>query len=360
MEPETTAHKVFSLPELIPLVSAHLSSRDLAQCTLVCKEWLQQFEPALWTNFSADIHKFAKFMRARPPVEAALIRNLRHIRRLDGMIEEALLKVLAHGLPLQHSDDFEDPGTLCTNLREIDIQSFCSGHFDIFAQHLGRLLYHNNRLTHLTVCYYVLGEDHTIISTLRHLQHLTVFFINDYEESDDMRMILQDCLHLPELTELRFIDAQVLWDQDDTTTDTLHLQAIIKEATIARFAQNPTAKKIRSLRFPGIVGAVRDPLPPLLLRSDLLDLETCDVPFFGPEVDIDEIERVVREHCPNLKHLECPYLNDPIVLTAYAFIRGCSGLKSFSFSHLSDSPNYDPRPILSELVSRHQDRKSVV
>ncbi|KAF9272293.1 hypothetical protein BGZ68_002540, partial [Mortierella alpina] len=298
-------------------------------------------------------------MKTRPLVEAALIRNLRHIRTIGCFpIYVELLQLLAHGLPEKKDDFFEDPGTLCTNLRRIDLDSFCSKDFYFYAQQVDRLLRHNHRLTHLVVCFEILLYEnaYSTISTLRHLQHFTVNCLEDYAQTDQICGLLRACLPLPELTELDFVETDILWDDldSDTTEGTALLGTVLREATIARFAHNPAAKRIKSMRFPGTVGWAWVPLPLLLLKSDLLDLETCYVPSFSEDMDVDELELVVREHCPNLKHLSCRFLRTPAeVEVVRAFIRGCSGLQSFTSSNFHDEIGHEERQLLLELVTRH-------
>ncbi|KAF9570102.1 hypothetical protein EC968_002272 [Mortierella alpina] len=359
MESGSIVHKFFSIHELVLSVSAHLSSPDLAQCTLVCKEWRRRFEPSLWTNFCPERSNFTKFMSTRPEVKAALIRNLGHIRTIGPFpIDGRVMKVLGHGLPQQHDESVKDPDRLCTNLRRIDFGSFSSGRFYVFAERLDTLLRHNHHLTHLEVSLehlYFVEDSYPAISTLRHLQHLTVSSILECAQGDCILGLLRACLPLPELTELQFVDSDVLWDEGDhdPAIYTALLETIIKEATIDRFAQSPNAKKIKSMQFPGTIGYSWVPLPLLLLKSSLLDLERCEIPFFYQEVNPDEIELVVREHCPNLKHLKCSFSSGVYDQVVRAFIRGCSGLQSFTASFFLDVPELKPQSLLSELVSRH-------
>ncbi|KAF9570099.1 hypothetical protein EC968_002269 [Mortierella alpina] len=363
------AHTFFSIPELVILLSAHVTIADLARCMLVCKDWSRHFEPLFWRSFRPT-EDFANLIKVRPQVEAALIRNLRHIRTVAPFyIDETLLQVLTRGLPQQNGKFLDDPDALCTNLRRIYLNHFFAGSVDIFSQHLDTLLCHNHRLTHLAVQWELLDIDNapSAISTLRHLQHLTIrsiLPIQDSLRSFDTMLILKACLPLPELTELLFVDVETFWDDDDMAADTADLETVINDATIARFAQTHAAKKIKSIKLPGATGTGRNTLPLLLLKSDLLDLEACEIPLFGPDVDIDEIEKVVRERCPSLRHLRCPFLQAHDVPAVKAFIRGCYSLQSFTSTCFSDSDadslegeyyygNNMPRRIVSELVSRH-------
>ncbi|KAF9984471.1 hypothetical protein BGZ75_003954 [Mortierella antarctica] len=151
----------------------------------------------------------------------------------------------------------------------------------------------------------------------------------------------------------------VIWLYRAKTTDTPDLDAIIKVASIARFSQTPRAKIIKPLRLPSYSGGYENPLPLLRLKSHVLDLDTCEIPGFSADEDIRDIELVVREHCPNLKW------ERKDGQAARAFIRGCSGIQTFT-SHLfsdydaenwdtsdDDDDEFEPRHIISESVSRH-------
>ncbi|KAF9936483.1 hypothetical protein BGZ67_002344 [Mortierella alpina] len=134
-----------------------------------------------------------------------------------------------------------------------------------------------------------------------------------------------------------------------------NLEAIINAAVIGRFSQNPTPKRIKTLRLPANLSGIRNPLPLLLIKSKLLDLETCEIPWFRGDVTTWEIEQVVQEHCSNLKHLECPqnFEEGQDGQAARAFIRGCTGLRSFTSAYFMDGPDHAPHYILSEVVAHH-------
>ncbi|KAG0273997.1 hypothetical protein BGZ95_010201 [Linnemannia exigua] len=128
------------------------------------------------------------------------------------------------------------------------------------------------------------------------------------------------------------------WDEGDKNMDMSDPETIIREDSIARFAQNRNAAKIKSLKLTRIRYGARNPLPLLLLKSNLLDLKSCEIPWFLPDADMEEVEQVVREHCPNLNHLTCPSLKDESsnCQAMCAFIRGSSGLQSFASDYFSD------------------------
>ncbi|KAF9945586.1 hypothetical protein BGZ72_001201, partial [Mortierella alpina] len=169
------------------------------------------------------------------------------------------------------------------------------------------------------------------------------------------------CLALPALTELYFGDfVEMRWDYSDKSTVSRDLKTVIDVASIVRFPRGTSAKKIKSLKLPSNRAGLWNPLPLLLLVSSLLDLERCEIPWFDTGVDIREVEQVVREHCPNLKHLSYPFLaeewEEPASWNsqaACAFIRGCTALQSFDSPYFNDHHVDEPRLIIPELVSRH-------
>lgn len=161
-------------------------------------------------------------------------------------------------------------------------------------------------------------------------------------------VILRSCLALPELTELKFIDVEMCWDNDKTTV-MCELEDVKYEASMARASHFPNAKKIEYLQLPSNCAGLWNPLPLLLLKSDCWTLKPAKYLGFD-RMRTPEIEQVVRKHCPNLTHLTCPdfYVEDLIAghqdsqaqdgQVARAFIRGCSGLQCFLASNFIDGP----------------------
>ncbi|KAF9942630.1 hypothetical protein BGZ70_006115, partial [Mortierella alpina] len=143
------------------------------------------------------------------------------------------------------------------------------------------------------------------LSKLQHLQHLTVHSHTNPDNVAKPLLFLQSCLVLPELTELHFKDLTGMrWDDGDEFTVRRELEAVIHEATVVRFSRSSNAKKIKQLTFPFNSHECTNPLPLLLFKSNLLDLKRVQIPVFGPDASIQEIEGVVRENCSGLKHLE--------------------------------------------------------
>ncbi|KAF9954711.1 hypothetical protein BGZ72_004350 [Mortierella alpina] len=266
----------------------------------------------------------------------------------------------AEGLPDQLSDAVKEPDTLCINLTRINLFDLDIDYLHLISGPLLTLLNHNTRLTHLDVTRDIFEIEGVpaALSKLRHLQHLAVH--SDHEDIDIQQplLVLQACLALPELTELNFDGLEMRWDDGDVIAVRRELEAVIEEAAIARYTRNSNAKKIKLLTLPGNRVGHGNPLPLLLLKSGLLHLETFELPWF--EADIQEVEQVVREHCPNLKHLKYPCIAQEWEEPAYwnsqaarAFISGCTGLRSFDATYFNDALDDEAGLILPELVSRH-------
>ncbi|KAF9964978.1 hypothetical protein BGZ70_005642 [Mortierella alpina] len=311
-----------------------------------------------------------------PAVTAALRRNLSYIRTLDlTAVDDTVLQPFVQGLVSPSaSDSDQDTSTVCTNLRRIKFDDVDDKRLDPASQHLVTLFSRNHNLTHLDLPYSFLRVSAVLaaVSELRHLQHLTIHSFEGEASCRDTLLLLKACLPLPELTELHFIDMDLSWDEVDGNKEEgmPDVESIIKEASIARFSKGSNATKIKSLRLPSNRYGARNPLPFLLLKSNLLDLETCEIPWFRGDADIKDIERIVRECCPNLKHLICPCLRGEIEhdgQAVRAFIRGCSGLESFTAELFSDydAESFDPmffdddysdlepRLIITEVVTQH-------
>ncbi|KAF9964979.1 hypothetical protein BGZ70_005643 [Mortierella alpina] len=368
MEHESAAHTVFATPELVLLACGYLPAPDLARCSLVCKAWSRQFEPILWARFCPK-QRDADSSTDTPVVIAGLMRNLPHIRTLDlSVVDRTALQALTS--PFDLAD--QDQSMLCTNLRRLKFGhvKYAPPDSASISLHLTALLNHNRLLTQLDLSYVFLASNAVLaaIADLERLQHITITSFVGAGTCREALLMLKACLHLPELTELHFIDMDLNWDEVDKNKekDMPDVETIIKEASIARFSVNPTAAKIKSLRLPSNRYGARNPLPFLLLKSDLLDLETCEIPWFPKDADPKEIEQVVCERCPNLRHLICPSLRgerEQDGKAVCAFIRGCSGLKSFTAAELfsdydaesfdDDYSDLEPRHIISEVVSRH-------
>ncbi|KAK3839908.1 MAG: hypothetical protein J3R72DRAFT_446964 [Linnemannia gamsii] len=369
--PNSAVHANFAIPELALLVSAHLTRSDLARCILVSNDWSRLFEPILWTNLCLTqryAHSYSD-VDLTPAITAALKRNLSHIRSVTVYFHQAtLLQELAYGLRPQSGDSAEDPSTLCTNLRRLEMKDIYYRSLHLFKPHLVTLLDHNHRLTHLFLPFEFIRERKVpaAISKLRSLQHLSIYSIDGCARSREMLPLLQACLPLPELTELLFMDMDVDWDENDKNMDMSDPETIIREASIARFSQNRKAARIKSLSLARNRSGTRNPLPLLLLKSNLLDLESCEIPWFPPDADFEEVEQVVREHCPNLNHVTCPSPEDDERNCQFicAFIRGCSRLQSFASDYFCDDDSkyyiLEPQFIISEVVLHHYNTLEVI
>ncbi|KAF9947990.1 hypothetical protein BGZ72_010093 [Mortierella alpina] len=311
-----------------------------------------------------------------------LIRNLTFIRTVELNTDNVPISHLAHGLPpgQTSSESAVIPNTRCTNLRQLKLSSLDadlwllarrpSNNANLCA--LATLLNHNPHLTHLTLPDTILDSDDvvTAISTLRHLQRLAITTLKMPRGTQSTLRLLQACLPLPDLTEL-IMDFCLPCGIDDEDSglktlssprkdrSRLDFETIIKKSLLARFCKNPAATSREDDRN------CASPLMLPLLTSGLLDLESCTIPWVSECPTSWDVEKIVREYCPNLKHLtyrslaheskydtDCVDEDDEFLR---AFIRGCSGLQSFVSSDFGTQDIFHEQHIISDLVSRHCD-----
>ncbi|KAF9960821.1 hypothetical protein BGZ72_005827 [Mortierella alpina] len=353
--PTSAAHTALAIPELIFSVAAHLAPHDLAQCISVCRAWSRQFEPILWTN--VHLKKDHDKPLNKRSIRKALIRNRPLIRTMRlSAAHTAVLGILFNG-------SATDPSTQCTKLKRLEFdgdslqgfsafKNFSDAYRASISRDLAMLLHLNHDLTHLKAPLELIGTSAVVVamSQVKTLQHLTVYSSEDCEDCQAILALLEACLPLPNLTEL-FFDLDLA---SDGWQGSPMLEATIKAASIARFSQNPSAVKIKSLQLPSNRKENWNPLPLLLLKSNLLDLESFEIPWFDDETDLDQLEEVVREHCPNLKRLTSFKDQEHEGYHVEPFIRGCARLQSFVSDHFSYHDYYgNSRDTLSTLVSRH-------
>ncbi|KAF9965924.1 hypothetical protein BGZ70_003781 [Mortierella alpina] len=145
----------------------------------------------------------------------------------------------------------------------------------------------------------------------------------------------------------------MVWFYDDSDPG-----PIIQEAAAARFAIAPNASKIKPLWQKPSAGSV-----PEIKSAGSRHLH--DPLFLGAHPSPEEVEQLVREHYPRLRHVryqnwDGAQNNQQII----AFLRGCSGLQSFVAEHFDDrrrlryssqvlSSTFEPRLILSDVTSLH-------
>ncbi|KAF9571681.1 hypothetical protein EC968_000278 [Mortierella alpina] len=305
----SAAHTFFATPELVSILFTFVDPHDLTQCVRVCKKWLQLAEPVLWTSFPQDL--------------------------LEGKMQH-----ISHPIP-QWS--------------------------------LVKLLQCNRRLTELSLLFDRFDMDDEVLAAISNLECLEYIDIQGRRTgfkrcgSRTVLLLLQACLPLPNLTEL-FLDFDMVWDDEGMDATVPDLETIIKDATTARFSKCSSASKIRSLYLPTWDERNKSkPLPFLLMKSGILDLRHFMIPTFMENTRPEEVEQLVREYCPSLVHVECSnYYDDSENRLIRAFIRGCSGLKTFTAENfgdqtlgdnLPDEDDEDPpgemRFILRELVTHH-------
>ncbi|CAO3566624.1 unnamed protein product [Mortierella alpina] len=270
-------------------------------------------------------------------------------------------------LELLLQDSATHPTARCTNLMRLEFVNskvetglspftdFSDDDVDFASDQLATLLELNDRLTHLKLPCELIDAHASLaaLSDLDHLQYLTVVSPEDCTGNEAISNFLRACLPLPSLTEL-FFDLDQTWDKHRWSMR--KLRTVIQKASKERFARNPNAAKIKSLRLPSNCSANWNPLPLFLLKSNLLNLESCEIPWFDDATDPQELERLVREQCPNLKYLTCPSFSQQEQDGHHvaAFLRGCSGIQSFASKYFCDNANgFEPRQIISTLASHH-------
>ncbi|KAF9946789.1 hypothetical protein BGZ72_011141 [Mortierella alpina] len=378
MNPDSAAHTFVAIPELAFLLFSWLSLHDLTQCIRVCKQWMHLAEPVLWKNFCQEQQQ----LRLACETTAGLIRNLPHIRIVELSVHEhAVLQGLAQGAtPTSQPDNAAvDLGTPCTHLRrltlddhnpflyEAELFKFSNTRSSSFTlPTIVALLNHNLCLTHLTFPLPDVETDDPVLIAISNLKGLRYLAVSSGERSDmsswSLSLLLQACLPLPELKEL-YIKSCVDWVGYACDIKVPDIKTIIKEAAIARFSQTPTPGRIRALHVPFRPESRENSLALAFLKSDLLDLQSFTIPAFHDDWHPGNVEQLVQERCPNLKHLKCTdykRFHDKY-RDMRSFIRGCSGLRSFASDGFEDqiyqggNGSYESRCIVSDLVSHHCD-----
>ncbi|KAF9947776.1 hypothetical protein BGZ72_010288 [Mortierella alpina] len=373
MKSDSAAQTFFAIPELVRALFAYLTQHDLTRCIRVCKQWLCQAEPVLWSNFSPG-----EYYCSTPPPETiiGLDRHKHYMRVVELFLyDRAVLQALAHDVPPNVPSD---PAAVATAHR-IDLRrlkmSFGSkdrswlwwalqNPTHPLLRNIVTLLNHNIRLTHLTLRFPEVAVGDPLLAAIANLKQLQYLAVDNSVMhtigSRTISMLLQACLPLPKLREL-YLCVRVF--KDDLEEDRTGLETIIKSAAIARFSQTAKPGKIKALELPSWAEVNGNPLALPLLKSDLLDLESCTVFSFAKDSQPRYIEKMVRKYCPNVKHLKCRFgIN--IVNTckvACAFVRGCSGLRSFASPNFCEIRGNDANSsseqlhIISELVLYHCD-----
>ncbi|KAF9947777.1 hypothetical protein BGZ72_010289, partial [Mortierella alpina] len=376
MKPSSAAHAVFATPELALSLFAYLTPHDLTRCIRVCKQWLCQAEPVLWSDFAPGEY----YCYSSPPITTAgLDRNKPYIRTVELTVQSrTVIEGLAHGAPrnLEPDDCDAVSSTPCTNLKQLRIEDWHAAHDPLeLEDNIGplvpsivTLLNYNHRLTHLTLPFQRVKIDDSVLAAISNLKQLQYLAVNNPEKwvikPRRLARFLQAFLPLPELTELH-INAEVLRASLTKVEDMedYELEAIIKEAAIARSSQTPKPGKIKALQLPFWLDVKGNPVALPLLTLGLLDLESCTIFSFTEHSQPRDIEQMVREYCPNLKHLKFPLSGrvSESCQIAGAFIRGCSGIRSFvsrglrQDSHNDLNGSIELRHLMLDLISQHHD-----
>ncbi|KAF9960004.1 hypothetical protein BGZ72_008203 [Mortierella alpina] len=383
----SSATFIFQIPELAACIARYLTPADVTNAMATCKAWSKLMQPFFWTNFCP---------KDKLPELSVLAQNLHHIRTIDlnGQLTrainfEALMETLTQGLPTTSPspsaeddsnpgpDQFTDPSIpRCTNLRRIKISYECYEMEvdDPIVWFLMSLLHYNrDNLTHLELQLdgiddMVLTPIVLVFSQMVCLQHLTLR--TSFQTELWFMLFLRACLPLPRLSELYchfFLGAGKFSPSGDTEVDyrdrdydsianpTPRLKEILDTAIAARTSFDGSIDvKIKALRFPDPeeddIDLIRLVLP--ILRSDLVEIETLEVPRFLDNRPEKLYAKIVREHCPALRHLIIPPYDNDTDMAKY-FIRAATGLKTVQGFRLSDEAGWLSRNMIRTLVKHH-------
>ncbi|KAF9935976.1 hypothetical protein BGZ67_002837 [Mortierella alpina] len=368
--PPATIHSTLEIPELAACIASFLAPADVTNAMATCRAWSAMLQPFFWANFCP---------KDKLPEMSVLAQNLHHIRTIDlkhqltrAIDLEALLETLAQGL-LNSADPTTAP---CTNLKRLAIAFEC---YDVELDNpslwlLWTLVYHNrNNLTHLSIQLdgiddVALTPAVVVLSAMIQLQHLTVR--TSYQSEAWFMAMLLVCLSLPRLSELFchfFLEAGKLstsgeaerdyedWHFDRLGNPIKELKAILDSAIAARSSANGFIDvKIKALRFPDPeeddIDLIRLVLP--VLRSDLVEIETLEVPKLLDSRPEEFYEKMVRENCPALKHLIFPPYDDFTQIPDH-FIQAATGLKTARGFRLYDQIGYSSPRVIYGLAKHH-------
>ncbi|KAF9291466.1 hypothetical protein BGZ68_003886 [Mortierella alpina] len=261
----------------------------------------------------------------------------------------------------------------CTNLKRVKIAFDCyQRRFeDPSLRSLTTLLYNNrDSLTHLELQLDGIEDKVALpvvlsVSTLIHLQHLT--FRSKYHSEAWVMVFLRACLPLPRLSELYchfFIrasdlspagDIEVSYEDKDyysLANPTPELKAILDTAIAARTSVSGSINvKIKALRFPDPdrdnIDLIRLVLP--ILRSDLVQVETLEVPKFLDHRTKQLYDGIILNHCVALRHLILPSFVENSRISNI-FIRAASGLKTVRGYCVRDDADWQPGTMMRWLA----------
>ncbi|KAF9945899.1 hypothetical protein BGZ70_003499 [Mortierella alpina] len=242
---------------------------------------------------------------------------------------------------------------------------------------LWTLLYHNRQnLTHLSLR--LPGIDDAplepfldILQDMVQLQHLTVR--TSFQSENWFLSMLEQCLPLPRLSELFchfYLDSGTLssWYDEETddgdrynniiATPTPAMKYILDRAIKARTSPftGSIGVKIKALRFPDPenenVDLIRLVLP--MLKSDLVDIETLEVPRLLDQRPEKLYKQMVRVHCPALRHLILPSY-DEVSCVPNHFIEAATGLKTVRGFSFNDEFEWFSRNMM-QMVAKHHSK----
>ncbi|KAF9946041.1 hypothetical protein BGZ72_000744 [Mortierella alpina] len=406
----TTIHSIVEIPELATAIARCLTSADVANALATCKAWSEQLRPFLWTNLC---------LKNTLPRISALEPNMHLIRTLDldfgtmvlmnviGQNDVAtFLEALASDFLVppkcQSGQDVAVPQPQqametrmegCKNLRRIKMVfdnepiTAASAPAKPTTWNYPQDLFYNNSNT-LTHLHLEVSEEYLFelspmvqsITALIRLQHLTLRS-SIVQKENWFLFLMRACLPHPRLSELYCdfviepdggysseddMDSEFEFEfEEDITEPEAELKTVLEEAIAARTSVNGSIDiKMKALRFPDpkMGDIIRIVVP--ILMSDVVEIETLEVPKLLECRPEELYETIVRKHCSALRHLTIPKCSVGYFGEHYPnkysnmvcnFIRGAIGLKTVRGDFFIDDTEHDPssRGIVWTLAKHH-------
>lgn len=338
---------IFDFPQLVELVSEHLSTHDIAKCMATSKALARRFEPFLWRDVT----------RPRSPLPQSVARNRHQIRSLSLDWFNPSVYFFADGLSdLTPGSPMNNP-VFC-QLRVVKFTG--SGpFFPLQLQHrlecldcIQRILSQSPNLTHITLPRDFIArplplvQDFLrILDKLPRVQELRIqgssLFSDTQIEPEVGFELVRVCFSHPVLANLycnfevgfkfRRNHQRVLPDYGPQFDSFLAALEEDRKESISS-GKLATGARIKELQLPEITARYPFALICTLLKSYLPNIERFHIPRIttgGHHASYqDSLKKVIAQGCPKLQHISC-VLNDASINTGV--IMGCKewGLRSF-------------------------------
>ncbi|KAG0197315.1 hypothetical protein BGX28_009181 [Mortierella sp. GBA30] len=371
--PPKTILSIVAIPELVAIIAQFLTARELARCLAACRRFSSEFESYFWENFhrTYDICSPQYWILVRGlPAPAVLAKS-----QMDsGSDSEQEPSERARFRRVKAQVAFVPKGTkasLCTNVRRIAVVPSTPVRNPISAadHHLVTLIHHNHSLTHLDMRIDFLGAMTThsekFIESLSNLQHLRYLTVRGKMISSTQTFaLLRASLALPQLSEMYCIFDMEYDGQKSEDQVAEDIRKVLREAVKARTHDGCIKTKIKAFKAPEDKNRYDNFLYPIL-KSDLLDLETFEIPWIRKDEDTKRFKRTIREYCPNIRHLtyrtdkvhdNCSRGDRLLMRSAAIISSGCSDLRTFRLHNLEvDRPDNTLYEAITDLVEYHME-----